>query len=93
MRYSHEPEVLMRLRTIALALLFATFAAAQSREPKRAPDVPYVPTSGGVVEGMLKLAGVKNTDVVYDLGRGDGRIVVVPQGYGNPRQVLSSSCA
>lgn len=66
----------MRLRSIAVALLFATFAAAQNREPKRAPDVPYVPTSAGVVDGMLKLAGVKNADVVYDLGCGDGRIVV-----------------
>jgi SAM-dependent methyltransferase len=38
---------------------------------------PYVPTENNVVEGMLKLAGVRSTDVVYDLGCGDGRIVIM----------------
>jgi precorrin-6B methylase 2 len=38
--------------------------------------VPYVPTPQEVVERMLELAGVKKGDVVYDLGSGDGRIVV-----------------
>ena len=40
-------------------------------------SVPYVPTPPEVVEAMLKLAGVKKGDVVYDLGCGDGRIVVM----------------
>ncbi len=44
--------------------------------PARAPDVPYVPTPQGVVDGMLELAGVKPGDMLYDLGSGDGRIVV-----------------
>lgn len=39
-------------------------------------DVPYVPTPPEVVEAMLKLAGVKPGDIVYDLGCGDGRIVI-----------------
>jgi SAM-dependent methyltransferase len=39
-------------------------------------DVPYVPTKQETVEAMLKLAGVGPKDVVYDLGCGDGRIVV-----------------
>jgi len=38
---------------------------------------PYVPTENTVVEAMLKLAGVRSTDVVYDLGCGDGRIVIM----------------
>lgn len=38
--------------------------------------VPYVPTPETVVAEMLKLAGVKAGDVVYDLGCGDGRIVI-----------------
>jgi SAM-dependent methyltransferase len=39
-------------------------------------DVPYVPTPEPVVEQMLRMAGVTRNDVVYDLGCGDGRIVV-----------------
>lgn len=39
-------------------------------------DVPYVPTPGIVVKEMLKLAEIKKGDVVYDLGCGDGRIVI-----------------
>src|SRR5438046_1382434 len=38
--------------------------------------VPYVPTPQPVVDRMLELAQVKKGDVVYDLGCGDGRIVV-----------------
>lgn len=39
-------------------------------------DVPYEPTHPSVVKAMLRLAGVGKGDVVYDLGCGDGRIVV-----------------
>ena len=39
-------------------------------------DVPYVPTPMDVVEAMLDIAKVGKNDVVYDLGCGDGRIVV-----------------
>ncbi|HWS56000.1 MAG TPA: class I SAM-dependent methyltransferase [Pyrinomonadaceae bacterium] len=39
-------------------------------------DVPYVPTPEAVVDEMLKMAAVTKDDVVYDLGCGDGRIVV-----------------
>ena len=39
-------------------------------------DVPYVPTPDGVVNRMLQLADVDSSDVVYDLGSGDGRIVI-----------------
>ena len=39
-------------------------------------DVPYVPTRQTVVDAMLKLADVKKSDVLFDLGCGDGRIVV-----------------
>lgn len=38
--------------------------------------VPFVPTPQEVVEGMLELAQVKRGEVVYDLGSGDGRIVI-----------------
>jgi 2-polyprenyl-3-methyl-5-hydroxy-6-metoxy-1,4-benzoquinol methylase len=39
-------------------------------------DVPYVPTPTPVVNEMLRLANVKKNDVLYDLGSGDGRIVI-----------------
>jgi SAM-dependent methyltransferase len=44
--------------------------------PLRQPDVIYVPTNPEVVDAMLKMANVTKDDVVYDLGCGDGRIVV-----------------
>ncbi len=43
---------------------------------KRRPDVIYVPTPQHVVDKMLELAEVKKDDLLYDLGCGDGRIVV-----------------
>ena len=39
-------------------------------------EVPYVPTPMEVVERMLEMAEVKEGDLVYDLGSGDGRIVI-----------------
>ncbi len=45
-------------------------------EPSRRPDVHFVPTPQEVVDRMLELAEVTKDDVVYDLGCGDGRIVV-----------------
>jgi len=59
----------------ALAIVAATVAVAQSPETGK-PDVAYVPTPQTVVDAMLELAAVKATDVVYDLGSGDGRIVI-----------------
>ena len=42
----------------------------------KTPDVIYVPTPQPVVDKMLELARPKKTDLIYDLGCGDGRIVV-----------------
>ena len=39
-------------------------------------DAPFIPTPAAVVEDMLDVAGVSASDVVYDLGSGDGRIVI-----------------
>lgn len=47
-----------------------------SLEAQEGKIVPYVPTPQEVVDHMLDLAQVKKGDVVYDLGSGDGRIVV-----------------
>ncbi|GAB3774209.1 hypothetical protein GCM10028796_48140 [Ramlibacter monticola] len=63
-------------RTVLSALVLLPGAArAQEAEPRR-PDVPYVPTPPEVVRTMLQMARVRKGDVVYDLGCGDGRIVI-----------------
>jgi SAM-dependent methyltransferase len=54
-----------------LAVVFAAGPAGQSRSL-----APYVPTPTDVVDRMLMLANVGPDDVVYDLGCGDGRIVI-----------------
>jgi SAM-dependent methyltransferase len=72
------------LRTILYAVILASSVAGNScaEQPTpgpsslRAPDVHYEPTSPDVVEVMLGLANVKAGEVVYDLGCGDGRIVI-----------------
>jgi precorrin-6B methylase 2 len=58
------------------AVLSVVVVAAQTGAPRREPDVPFVPTTEPAVQAMLKLAELKKTDVLYDLGCGDGRIVV-----------------
>ena len=45
--------------------------------PKRPPDIHYTPTRHNIAEAMLTLAGVTSTDVVYDLGSGDGRLPIL----------------
>jgi SAM-dependent methyltransferase len=57
----------------ALALLLAS-CTPYKPEPER--DVIYVPTPPAVVERMLQMADVRSDDIVYDLGSGDGRIVI-----------------
>jgi 16S rRNA G966 N2-methylase RsmD len=83
----------MRVRTpgtkVAVALvavacvLAGAFYAAQQTPTLRQPDVVYVPTPQEVVDAMLALAEVTSSDVVYDLGSGDGRIpITAAQKYG-----------
>jgi len=62
-----------RKSILPVGILLAGFAVAQ---PARKPDVAYVPTTNEAVEAMLKLADVTSSDTVFDLGCGDGRIVV-----------------
>lgn len=49
----------------------------EPREPPAEKDAPYVPTPEHMVRRMLELADVGEDDVVYDLGSGDGRIVIM----------------
>src|ERR1700757_3555344 len=67
----------MLLRNTFLCFFLASAIVwAQTAQPRRALDVPYVPTTEEAVDAMLKLADVQKTDIVYDLGCGDGRIVI-----------------
>ena len=59
----------------ALGISGAAWAQDQTG-PTRGPDVIFVPTPEEIVDTMLKMAAVTAKDVVYDLGCGDGRIVI-----------------
>jgi predicted RNA methylase len=56
-------------------VIAATGVAAQS--PSRPLDIHFTPTRQAIAEAMLDLAGTKADDVVYDLGSGDGRLVIL----------------
>ena len=58
-----------RLLTCALGLLPFAFQV-------RPPDVIFIPSTDAVVDAMLKIAHVGRADTVYDLGCGDGKIVI-----------------
>jgi ubiquinone/menaquinone biosynthesis C-methylase UbiE len=73
--------------SIALGLLVAarpgTVARTSTQIPQGSSLAPFVPSPQEVVDRMLALAGVTASDVVYDLGCGDGRIVITAaQRYG-----------
>ena len=60
-----------------LVLVVAGLWVGACAQPKpKTPDVEYVPTPQNVVVEMLQLLAVKPTDIVYDLGCGDGRVVI-----------------
>ena len=84
----YTPFVIRRTRTSVLhaailvsALLVAGIAAGQA--PPKTPDIHFAVTPQPLADAMLTLARVTKDDVVYDLGSGDGRIVVLTaQKYG-----------
>ena len=70
----------------ALSLAALTGQSGQAGAPgaqAHPPDIYFTPTWSSVVREMLDMAGVTQKDVVYDLGSGDGRIVILAaQNYG-----------
>ena len=96
-----QKEEIVKIKSIlyllALALCFnGYYASAQStsqeQQPSgkqlRSPDVVFVPTPYEAVDAMLKVAKVGKSDVVYDLGSGDGRIpIMAVQKYNAARAV------
>jgi SAM-dependent methyltransferase len=68
---------------LAAAVIGLTLHAAPQRPPARTPDIFFTPTMEAVADAMLKLAKITADDVVYDLGSGDGRILILAaQKYG-----------
>ncbi len=59
-----------------LAALTLVAAPVQGQRMQRTPDIHYVPTPNDVVRAMLDIAQVGPKDLLYDLGSGDGRIVI-----------------
>jgi predicted RNA methylase len=70
----------LKILAAAALLVFAAGSATAAEEtaarPKRKLDVWYVPTPPEIVDRMLDVANVRIGDVVYDLGCGDGRMVI-----------------
>ena len=82
MRFAHKFCMLLVLLGLSLTLAFAQNATL------REPDVIFVPTPQNVVDEMLKVAKVGPNDIVYDLGCGDGRLVITAvQQYGAQKAV------
>jgi predicted RNA methylase len=67
------PLVCLAVFVCALAL---PAAAQDAAKKERKPDVIFVPTPNETVDKMLQMAEVKKGDILYDLGCGDGRIVI-----------------
>ena len=71
-----------KIAMVAIFLAATSFTPADDAraqavtEPEVKLDVPYVPTPQPVVDKMLDLGKVGKGDVVYDLGCGDGRVVI-----------------
>jgi predicted O-methyltransferase YrrM len=95
---------MMKIRAIVYLLALAHcsigyYGTAKAQQPLpqqgreegrqlRSPDVVYVPTPHAAVDAMLKVAKVGKSDVVYDLGSGDGRIpIMAVQKYNAARAV------
>ena len=66
----------VRMRTWALLRAFVIATVVLVLPCASAQDVPFLESPESVVEAMLEMAQVRESDVVYDLGSGDGRIVI-----------------
>ena len=79
---SLRKQVLSWSAMIAVVMAYPNFGFTQERRPARKPDVPFAASADEVVDAMLKTAEVTDKDTVYDLGCGDGRIVLTNQRIG-----------
>jgi len=80
MGHRNRTSTVASLAVVAAVATLATLGATPTgeRPTSGAPQklAPYAPTPQDVVEKMLEIANVTSSDVVYDLGSGDGRLVI-----------------
>jgi SAM-dependent methyltransferase len=74
--FSEGRRRILRLGIAGIACPFLSPASFAQNRPPRRLDVPYEPSPHNVVDRMLELASVNHDDLLYDLGCGDGRIVI-----------------
>src|SRR5689334_431233 len=68
----------MIMRALSIALFLVSIPLSSSAQKFGAAEnlAPYIPTPEAIVQRMLEAAHVTSADTVYDLGSGDGRIVI-----------------
>src|ERR1700757_215152 len=67
----------MRTTFVLLALSLSSLLLLPAQQPKDDQLAPYYPTPQTIVDRMLQLGGLKAGERMYDLGSGDGRIVIM----------------
>src|ERR1700733_8883843 len=67
----------MRRASVFLALSISSLVLIRGQQPKDDQLAPYYPTPQTVVDKMLQLGGLKAGEKMFDLGSGDGRIVIM----------------
>lgn len=72
----HAVVLSMALFLVPSLMAQSSGTAQETKKPKKSPDVIFVPTPYEVVNEMLRMAEVDKNDTVYDLGCGDGRLVI-----------------
>jgi SAM-dependent methyltransferase len=82
-----RPYLLEGLSNYMVVMMAGLWLSACAQPQPKQPDVEYVPTPHHVVAEMLRLVAVTPTDVVYDLGCGDGRVLIAAAQLHNARGV------
>ena len=72
----HRPLLALTLALAVLLSVVSTTAQQPLKPLKKKPEVPYLPSHEKAVAAMLKVAKVGKNDILYDLGSGDGRVVI-----------------
>jgi SAM-dependent methyltransferase len=82
-----RPYLLGGVSNCLVVMMAGLWLSACAQPQPKQPDVEYVPTPHHVVAEMLRLVAVTPTDVVYDLGCGDGRVLIAAAQWYSARGV------